>query len=45
MEFRFGSALREDFSVFWQKINSEIISRIKIVPFGEKEALIAMERI
>ncbi|MFH1992519.1 MAG: PIN domain-containing protein [Pseudomonadota bacterium] len=41
MELRFGSALREDFSVFWPKISSEIISRVKIVPFGEKEALIA----
>jgi len=41
MELRFGSALRKDFSVFWPKISSEIISRVKIVPFGEKEALIA----
>lgn len=41
MELRFGSALREDFKIFWQKINKEIISRVKIVPFGEKEALTA----
>lgn len=41
MELRFGSALREDFKIFWQKINKEIISRINIVPFGEKEALTA----
>jgi tRNA(fMet)-specific endonuclease VapC len=41
MELRFGSALREDFKIFWQKINKEILSRINIVPFGEKEALTA----
>jgi len=41
MELRFGSALRDDFEVFWQKINREIISRVKIIPLGEKEALAA----
>lgn len=41
MELRFGSALREDFRILWQKINKEIISRVNIVPFGEKEALTA----
>ena len=41
MELRFGSALREDFEVFWETINKEIISRVKILPIGEKEALAA----
>ena len=41
MELRFGSALRDDFDVFWQKINKEIISRVKIIPIGEKEALVS----
>ena len=39
MELRCGSALREDFQTFWQKIAQEIISRVNIVPIGEKEAL------
>jgi tRNA(fMet)-specific endonuclease VapC len=38
MELRFGSALREDFEKFWQKISKEIISRVNIIPIGEKEA-------
>lgn len=41
MELRFGSALRKDAEAFWQRINEEIISRINIVPFGEREALVA----
>jgi len=41
MELRFGSALRDDFEAFWQKIAKEIISRVNIVPVGEKEALAA----
>ena len=39
MELRFGSALRNDFDTFWQKINKEILSRINIVNFGKEEAL------
>ena len=41
MELRFGSALRDDFEDFWEKITTEIISRVKIIPIGEKEALIS----
>jgi len=41
LELRFGSALREDFEKFWQKISKEIISRVNIIPIGEKEALAA----
>jgi tRNA(fMet)-specific endonuclease VapC len=41
MELRFGSALREDFVKFWQKITKEIISRVNILPIGEKEVLVA----
>ena len=41
MELRFGSALREDFEVFWERINNEIISRVKILPIREKDALVS----
>lgn len=41
MELRYGSALREDFESFWQKITQEIISRVNLVSVGEKEALAA----
>ncbi len=41
MELRFGSAFREDCEVFWEKINKEIISRVKTIHVGEKEALAA----
>ena len=41
MELRFGSALREDSEEFWQRINKEIISRVKIIRIGQKEALAA----
>jgi tRNA(fMet)-specific endonuclease VapC len=41
MELRFGSALRKDFEKFWQKITKEIISRVSILPIGEKEVLVA----
>ena len=41
MELRFGSTLRKDAEAFWQRINEEIVSRINIVPFGERESLVA----
>ncbi len=41
MELRFGSSLREDFESFWQNIQTEIISRVKILPLGYDEVLIA----
>jgi len=41
MELRFGSMLREDFEVFWLKINKEIISRVKVIPLEENDALMA----
>jgi len=40
-ELRFGSALRSDFETFWPKIINEIISMITVLPFGEKESLMA----
>lgn len=40
-ELRFGSALRDDFNIFWQRIMENIISRISILEFGEDEAYIA----
>ena len=41
MELRFGSALREDSEVFWERIDQEIISRVNILHIGIKEALAA----
>ena len=41
MELRFGSALRKDFEKFWLKITKEIISRVNILPIGQKEVLVA----
>jgi tRNA(fMet)-specific endonuclease VapC len=40
-ELRFGSALRDDFNMFWKRIMDTIISRISILKFGEIEAYIA----
>jgi tRNA(fMet)-specific endonuclease VapC len=40
-ELRFGSALRNDFNIFWQRIMDTILSRISILKFGEDEAYIA----
>jgi len=41
MELRFGSVLREDADIFWEKITQEIISSFNIVPIAEREALSA----
>ena len=41
MELRYGSMLRGDANLFWQRISQEIISAVKILPIGEKEATIA----
>ncbi len=41
MELRMGSCLREDSDLFWAKICEEILSRVKVLPFGTKEAMVA----
>jgi tRNA(fMet)-specific endonuclease VapC len=41
MELRFGSVLREDSEIFWEKVTQEIISRVNIAPIAEREALSA----
>jgi len=41
MELRFGSALRDDREAFWQKIAEEIVSRVNVIPIGDREALTA----
>jgi len=41
MELRFGSVLREDAEVFWEKVTQEIVSRVNIVPITEREAFSA----
>jgi len=38
MELRMGSALRDDFRLFWKRISDEIISRVHIIPIGADEA-------
>lgn len=43
MELRFGSALRDDCEVFWQRIANEILSRITIIPLGYDEMIIAAD--
>jgi len=40
-ELRFGCALRDDFQSFWSRIEQEILSRVTVLPFGEREALFA----
>jgi tRNA(fMet)-specific endonuclease VapC len=40
-ELRLGSALRDDFHIFWQRIMNEFLSGISILQFGEDEALLA----
>jgi tRNA(fMet)-specific endonuclease VapC len=40
-ELRLGSALRDDFPIFWQRIMEELLSGIPILHFGEDEALSA----
>ncbi|NLA75801.1 MAG: type II toxin-antitoxin system VapC family toxin [Deltaproteobacteria bacterium] len=41
IELRYGSALRDDFDMFWNRIFENIISRITILEFGENEAYTA----
>ena len=41
MELRFGSALRRDSEVFWERIASEILSRVSILPLDFPEAPMA----
>lgn len=43
MELCFGAWLRPDHETFWQRIRQEILSRVQVVPFGEREALAAGE--
>jgi len=41
MELRFGSTLREDSEIFWEKIEKEIISKVRVISLGENEAHVA----
>lgn len=41
MELRFGSMAREDSGVFWDRITSEILSRVGILPFDLPDAIAA----
>lgn len=41
MELRFGAALRNDHAAFWSRIRNNIISRVEVVPFSERDAMVA----
>lgn len=41
MELRYGSALRDDFKIFWEKLVDRIVSQIQIILVGLKEGLLA----
>jgi predicted nucleic acid-binding protein len=41
MGLRFGTALRSDAEIFWERITEEILSRVTILPIDSREALIA----
>ena len=41
MELRYGSALRDDFKIFWEELVDRIVSQIQVVPVGLKEGLLA----
>ncbi|MBN1102405.1 MAG: PIN domain-containing protein [Deltaproteobacteria bacterium] len=41
MELRFGAALRSDRAEFWFRVKDNIISRVQVVPFSERDALVA----
>lgn len=41
MELRFGAALRNDHAAFWSRTRDNIISRVGVVPFSERDAMVA----
>jgi predicted nucleic acid-binding protein len=41
MELRFGAALRNDHAAFWSRVKNNIVSRVGVVPFSERDALAA----
>jgi len=41
MELRYGAALRPDHEVFWRRVQEEIVSRVRILECGHREALAA----
>lgn len=43
MELRYGTLLRSDHESFWQRILSEVLSRVHVLGFGEREALMTAE--
>ena len=43
MELRYGALLRADHESFWQRVQSEVLSRVQLLECGEREALVAAE--
>lgn len=41
MELRYGCALRPDFRPFWERIEREILARVRVLPFDQEAARIA----
>lgn len=43
MELRFGCSLREDSEIFWERVSSEVLSRVCTLPLDFPETVIAGE--
>ena len=43
MELRYGSARRADHEAFWRRISESILSRVHILGFGTRAALLAAD--
>jgi tRNA(fMet)-specific endonuclease VapC len=43
MELRYGAWLRPDHEVFWRRLQQELLTRVRVISFGEPEALAAGE--
>ena len=43
MELRYGVMRRPDRETFWQRVHAEVLSRVQVLGFGEREALAAGE--
>lgn len=41
MELRYGSRRRKDHELFWERIRSQLISRVTVLALSEKDAMIA----
>ena len=42
-ELRYGARRRPGAEVLWERIAREVLSRVRVLPFGEREALAGLE--